>query len=120
LPLQIFHLSGETHNGGRKPGQMRFTTALARDAYSFAVLDSFRPPLLLTRLADRMADRMMELIGGRVFLGAHARRGDFKTAGWVQASTPEGHIARVKEGLARGRRCGFLSSVAPLGLCAPC
>lgn len=98
---QILHLAGETHLG-RKPGQMRFTTALARDAYSSAVLNSFRPPPMLTLLADRMAARLMARNGGRTFLGAHARRGDFSKTGWVMESTAEAHIARVKERLSRG------------------
>lgn len=104
IDLKVLHLAGETHLG-RKPGQMRFTTTRARDDYSFGVLDSFRPPPFLTSIADRMTTRMLNITGGRTFLSAHARRGDFATTGWVMESTPEAHIARVKERLGRGRSC---------------
>lgn len=104
LPLQILHLRGETHLG-RKPGQMYSTTAAARDAYARTVLQSFFPPAPLQALADRLAARMRDRAGGRQWLGAHVRRGDFVQTGWVMETTAEAHIKRVKERLGWGRAC---------------
>jgi hypothetical protein len=100
--LQVFHLEGETHNG-RKAGQLRFTSSVARDSFAWTVLASVRPPRLLVDLADQLSDRMTRMVDGRAWLGGHVRRMDFKNAGFVMEKSAEKHIERVKDRLGRGR-----------------
>lgn len=57
-------------------GLMRFTSPLARDAYAQIGLYAMRAPELYWRAAARVAARMREKCGGRMFMAAHIRRGD--------------------------------------------
>ncbi|THH21521.1 hypothetical protein EW146_g25 [Bondarzewia mesenterica] len=96
-------LAGETHLG-RKPGALRFTTVPARDDFARLVLFNIQPVDKVLDLADTLNNRMKELTEGRLWMGAHMRRGDFVRLGWAMESTPEAHIRRVKEHLDSGRQ----------------
>ena len=55
---------------------MRFTEDLARDRYASLVLHSLIPPQKILDLADVLSTRMHERTQGRLWMGAHMRRGD--------------------------------------------
>jgi len=58
---------------------MRFTSDLARDKFASMVIHySNTPPQPVSDLAEVLATRMRELTGGRLWMGAHLRRGDCK------------------------------------------
>ncbi|KAK0444573.1 uncharacterized protein EV420DRAFT_1622752 [Desarmillaria tabescens] len=97
-------LAGEVHYG-RKPGSMRFTTRAALDEYVGLVLDDVRRIDTVSALADAMVERMYTFTEGRLWMGAHMRRG----YNWVMEKTPEEHIARVKNHLKKGRE--FIGAV---------
>ncbi|KIO28545.1 hypothetical protein M407DRAFT_242976, partial [Tulasnella calospora MUT 4182] len=98
----IVVLEGETHLG-RKPGGMRFTSEGARDDFARAVLYGLRPIDVVRQLADKVAQRMKEKTGGRMWMAGHMRRGDFVTAGWAMEGTIQKHFDRIKSRLAAGK-----------------
>ena len=55
---------------------MRFTTESARARFTSTVLFSNVPPQPFLDLGKVLASRMRELTGGRLWMGAHMRRGD--------------------------------------------
>jgi hypothetical protein len=55
---------------------MRFTTEAARARFASTVLYSNVPPEPFLDLGKVLASRMRELTGGRLWMGAHMRRGD--------------------------------------------
>lgn len=57
-------------------GSLLFTTSRARDAYTSMVLDHVRPPDNVYVLAEVLDARMRDVNEGRVWMGAHMRRGD--------------------------------------------
>lgn len=57
-------------------GSMRFTTRAALDEFVGLVLDGVRRIDAVSALADIMVERMYELTEGRLWMGAHMRRGD--------------------------------------------
>ena len=71
----VLVLEGETHLG-RKPGALRFTSIPARDEFSAAVLYALRPIAAVRRLATKISERLREKMDGRMWMGAHMRRGD--------------------------------------------
>ncbi|KAI0275081.1 hypothetical protein BC834DRAFT_965522 [Gloeopeniophorella convolvens] len=95
-------LTGETHLY-RKPGCMRFTTKPARGNFASMVLRDFAPPQRVLDLANLLSARMRALTGGRLWMGAHMRRGDFVNLGWAMELSPEAHVGRVKDRLGYGR-----------------
>ncbi|KAF8516366.1 hypothetical protein JB92DRAFT_3082720 [Gautieria morchelliformis] len=112
VTAEILLLEGETHLG-RKPGGLRFTTDSARDDYARLVLYAFRPILPIRTLVKSLANRMSERCGGRMWMSAHMRRGDFAIVGWAMEKTLEGHFKRVQEHLDVGR--GILEQIAMSG-----
>lgn len=46
---------------------------------------------------------MQERCGGRMWMAAHMRRGDFTVIGWVMENTIESHLERIRDRLDRGR-----------------
>ncbi|KAI9439095.1 hypothetical protein H4582DRAFT_2056936 [Lactarius indigo] len=54
-------------------------------------------------LAEVLSSRMRQLTGGRMWMGAHMRRGNFVEFGWAMEMEPEDHIRHVKERLQAGR-----------------
>jgi hypothetical protein len=57
-------------------GGLRFTTVANRDMFSRLVLYHVRATNKVYELAGKLAIRMEEKNGGRMWLGAHMRRGD--------------------------------------------
>jgi len=57
---------------------MRFTEELGRSRYASTVVHSFIPPQKVFELADVLSSRMRSLTEGRLWMGAHMRRGDCK------------------------------------------
>ncbi|KZV61938.1 hypothetical protein PENSPDRAFT_592125 [Peniophora sp. CONT] len=102
VKARVLLLEGEVHNG-RKPGTMRFTTLPAMQDFQRDVLYHLQPPQAVQDLAAELAARMTEKTNGRLWMGAHMRRGDFVTAGWATDNSPENHMRVVKGHLAGGR-----------------
>ncbi|KAH9032251.1 hypothetical protein EDB85DRAFT_2145627 [Lactarius pseudohatsudake] len=102
LDADVVVLAGETHLG-TKPGAMRFTEPLARHRYAGTVVHSLIPPQEVFNLGEVLSSRMRQRTGGRMWMGAHMRRGDFLRLGWAMESTPEDHVRRVKDRLTAGR-----------------
>jgi len=108
---------------------MRFTEVSARAGYANMVVHDLRFPPKVFALADVLAARMRKMNGGRLWMGAHMRRGDCKhifpqtnnnpplilkhviviSEHWLQASPAKAHIESVKEHLEIGR--GVLTSL---------
>jgi len=104
----VLVLAGETHLF-RKPGFMRFTTESGRRSFQDTVLNYLVPVDAVDVLAEKLADRMSERVGHRLWMGAHMRRGDFIRLGWAMEADPEAHVKRVKDRLVKGRE--FLQSL---------
>lgn len=100
---EVLLLSGPLHIR-RKPGGMRFTTRFALNDYLHLVLHDIRQIDAIISLADLMVQRLYDLVGGRLWMAAHMRRGDFVRYNFVMESSPEKHIVRVKQHLKDGRR----------------
>jgi len=102
VDADIVVLSGETHLF-RKPAAMRFTEVSARVEYANMVVHDIRFPPKVFALADALAARMRTRNGGRLWMGAHMRRGDFIKEHWLASSSAKAHAERVKEHLKIGR-----------------
>lgn len=61
-----------------------------------------RPPDKVLELADKFDERMTAMNGGRMWMAAHMRRGDFSSSGWVMEKTIENHLSRVQDRFAIG------------------
>ncbi|KAG8961209.1 hypothetical protein FRC03_005673 [Tulasnella sp. 419] len=103
IPHKILYLQGEIHMP-RKPGSMRFMTPSARDKMIDIVVHSIRSPDRVRKLAEKVYDRMMEKVGGRMWMAAHMRRGDFVRLGWVTKLGLGPHTKRIKSRLTDGRK----------------
>ena len=55
---------------------MRFTDERARARYASMIVDAFVQPQQILALGEILAGRMRKLNGGRLWMGAHMRRGD--------------------------------------------
>jgi len=55
---------------------MRFTGDRARAEYASMILHAFIQPQPILALAETLAARMRQLNDGRLWMGAHMRRGD--------------------------------------------
>ena len=95
VDADVVVLAGETHLG-TKPvsscsvpvwgsphqtilqGAMRFTGELARNRYASTVVHSLIPPQKVFDLAEVLSSRMRSRTEGRLWMGAHMRRGDCK------------------------------------------
>ncbi|KAH7910940.1 hypothetical protein BJ138DRAFT_1064116 [Hygrophoropsis aurantiaca] len=103
MDAEVIVLEGETHLY-RKPGAMRFTTAAAREDFARVVLHHVVPLDKVYDLARKLDDRISALNGGRQWVSAHMRRGDFVAAGWAWGNTHEAQLDRVKRHLDEGRK----------------
>ncbi|KZV59839.1 hypothetical protein PENSPDRAFT_594814 [Peniophora sp. CONT] len=103
IKARVLLLEGETHNG-RKAGAMRFTTTDALKNFQRDVLYHLQPTQPLQDLALELANRMAAKVEGRLWMGAHMRRGDFVGLDWVTSSSPAGHMMTVKRHLITGQR----------------
>ncbi|KZV73302.1 hypothetical protein PENSPDRAFT_574831 [Peniophora sp. CONT] len=102
VEARVLLLEGDLHNE-RKAGAMRFTTASGLEQFQRDVLYSIQPIQLLQELAERLAERMYERTGGRLWAGAHMRRGDFVNLNWAASRSHEGHMRMVKSRLLDAR-----------------
>lgn len=59
-------------------GALRFTEASARDEFTAIVLNGVVHPQAFDVIADEVAERMFQMNDGRIWMGAHMRRGDCK------------------------------------------
>ncbi|KAG9098381.1 hypothetical protein FRC06_006468 [Ceratobasidium sp. 370] len=103
IDTDVLVLAGETHLG-RKPGGVRFTTIAERNVFASTVLHNMRPIGPVRRLALKVYDRMEKIVGGRQWMGAHMRRGDFVDHGWAMDTNLKNHFARIKSRLSNGRK----------------
>ena len=55
---------------------MRFTEDRARSKYASMIVHAFVQPQAILALGEILAVRMRQLNGGRLWMGAHIRRGD--------------------------------------------
>lgn len=55
---------------------MRFTTVAGRNDFARTVLYHLTPPDRVLDLAAKLSGRMTEHVNGRMWMGAHMRRGD--------------------------------------------
>ncbi|KAH9173215.1 hypothetical protein EDB89DRAFT_2068974 [Lactarius sanguifluus] len=102
VDADVVVIAGETHLG-TKPGAMRFTGALERRRYAGTVAHALIPSQEVFDLAEVLSSRMRQRTGGRMWMGAHMRRGDFVRLGWAMEMAPENHVQRVKDRLGAGR-----------------
>ena len=79
LTEDVVQLVGETHLN-RKPGAMRFTTLEGRTDIENRVLHYVVPVDAMYALAEQLALRMREHVNGRLWMGAHMRRGDCESS----------------------------------------
>ncbi|KAH9058099.1 hypothetical protein EDB87DRAFT_1564371 [Lactarius vividus] len=98
----VIVLAGETHLDTRA-GAMFFTEDLRRKRYASAVVHSLVPPQKVLDLAEVLSSHMRQRTEGRMWMGAHMRRGDFVDLGWAMEMGPKDHIRRVKGRLQAGR-----------------
>lgn len=78
VKARVLLLEGEVH-GGRKPGSMRFTSLPALEEFQRDVLYRLQLPQAVKDLAAALAARMTKKTRGRLWMGAHMRRGDCKS-----------------------------------------
>ncbi|KAH9173184.1 hypothetical protein EDB89DRAFT_2095346 [Lactarius sanguifluus] len=102
VDADVVVLAGETHVN-TKPGAMHFTEELGRHRYMGTVVHSLIQQQKVFDLAEVLSSRMRQRTGGRMWMGAHMRRGDFVRMGWGSRMTVEGHVRHVKERLGVGR-----------------
>ncbi|KAG2140587.1 hypothetical protein DEU56DRAFT_797543 [Suillus clintonianus] len=102
IEQDVLLLKGEVHLG-RKPGALKFTTLESQERYTQTVLYDFRLTDSVVELADQLSKRMVEKVGGRMWMGGHMRRGDFATLKWTMEPSIEAHLARIKRHLRDGR-----------------
>ncbi|KZV72954.1 hypothetical protein PENSPDRAFT_603747 [Peniophora sp. CONT] len=100
-PADVVHVQGETH-WNRKAGQLRFTTPEARTHFAELVLHGVHPIPPVRALGECFAERMLDLNGGRQYMAAHMRRGDFAVLRYAAEKTIQDHLTRIKNRLENG------------------
>ncbi|KAG6379179.1 hypothetical protein JVT61DRAFT_11621 [Boletus reticuloceps] len=98
----VLLLRGEIHYE-RKPASLRFTSTPARDAFARLVLYQLSHIDSVMELSAVMARRMQERVGGRMWMGAHMRRGDFVRYNWAMQPDFGDHLQRIHDRLDAGR-----------------
>ncbi|EJU05830.1 hypothetical protein DACRYDRAFT_113862 [Dacryopinax primogenitus] len=101
-PATVFWLQGEVHVE-RRPGDMWFSTPAARDEYTELVLYTMHRPANILKVASRVDMRIRQLVGGKMWMAVHMRRGDFTQVDWVRVGSIQEHWGRVNERLKQGR-----------------
>ncbi|KAF8558511.1 hypothetical protein OG21DRAFT_1404996 [Imleria badia] len=109
----VLFLRGAVHYE-RKPASLWFTSTFARDAFARLVLFQIRHTNSVMELSETMARRMQERVGGRMWMGAHMRRGDFVRYNWAMQADFGDHLQRIKDRLDQGR--AILRSITPQSL----
>lgn len=109
----VLLLKGEIHYE-RKPASMLFTSTTGRDKFARLVLYEITHTDSVKELAEAMSDRMRDIVGGRMWMGAHMRRGDFVRYHWVMHDDFGEHLSRIKNHLDAGRE--VLRNLSPASL----
>ncbi|KIJ17149.1 hypothetical protein PAXINDRAFT_167928, partial [Paxillus involutus ATCC 200175] len=109
----VLLLKGEIHYE-RKPGGLRFASTTTRDDFARLVLFQIHPTDRVKELSASMDLRMQQLVGGRMWMGAHMRRGDFVRYHWVMQAEFGDHFLRIKNRLDNGRN--IIRSISPESL----
>ncbi|EJD55335.1 hypothetical protein AURDEDRAFT_140927 [Auricularia subglabra TFB-10046 SS5] len=104
----VILLAGETHLY-RKPGGLRYTSVAARDNFARLVLRDMKYRDQVDELAAVLERRMRDKVGGRMFLAAHMRRGDFARLHWAMSDSLEQHLHVLKTKFQNARR--FLRNI---------
>lgn len=78
-------------------------TKEARDDFTRLVLRGIHPTQKVTDLADRIAERMTEINQGRLWMGAHMRRGDCRCSCYVSCLVRDLTGPSRKIGLGNGK-----------------
>ncbi|KAF8321692.1 hypothetical protein DL93DRAFT_2051444, partial [Clavulina sp. PMI_390] len=99
----VLLVTGELHDQ-RRPGFLFFTSPTARDDFTSTVLHGLTHIDSISLLADALAERMRELNGGRMWMAAHWRRGDFLRWGVALDPTIQGGIKHIRLRLSEGAR----------------
>ncbi|QRW05104.1 O-FucT domain protein [Ceratobasidium sp. AG-Ba] len=102
IDAEVLLLEGEIHLD-RKPGSLFFTSMPPRDAFAQMVLFEIRPLEAFRSLALKIHARLEARVEGRMWMGAHMRRGDFINMGWTSEWSIEAHFTRLKRRLTTGR-----------------
>ncbi|EJT97137.1 hypothetical protein DACRYDRAFT_102540 [Dacryopinax primogenitus] len=102
LEERIVHLEGEMHMG-HPPGGLYFTTAQAANDYATMVVSDVRHVREVELLGERLAEKMYERVGGRMWSAAHMRRGDFIRYVWATGQSLRSHLLRVVYEMDHGR-----------------
>ncbi|KAF9510935.1 hypothetical protein BS47DRAFT_1487135 [Hydnum rufescens UP504] len=80
IDAEVLLIEGSTHKIAKRwassLGQLRFTSAAPRDVFSEMVLTHMHPIRPIIELADRLAQRMLGMNHGRMWMASHMRRGD--------------------------------------------
>lgn len=97
-------------------GGFRFTTEQARNDYTHFALTYMRPIQPLVALSEKLARRMTALAGGRAWLSAHMRRGDFTIVGWVKDRSLEAHLQHIKDVFEEGKKRKLVKQVLRGGM----
>ena len=72
----MVNINTDTNSLFCKKGAMRFTEDRARSKFASMVVHAFIQPQPILALAEILAARMRQLNDGRLWMGAHVRRGD--------------------------------------------
>ncbi|QRV91013.1 O-FucT domain protein [Ceratobasidium sp. AG-Ba] len=102
IDAEVLLLEGEIHLD-RKPGSLFFTSMPPRDAFAQMALFEIRPLEAFRILALKIHARLEARVEGRMWMGAHMRRGDFINMGWTSEWSIEAHFTRLKRRLTTGR-----------------
>ncbi|KAL8281330.1 hypothetical protein RQP46_006364 [Phenoliferia psychrophenolica] len=97
----ILYFDGNIHDF-RKPGSLRFSTAVARDAFARSVQRDIRPPPAVWALAGKVVKKIEEKVKGRRWYAAHLRRGDFVGINWTGENDPITHFELARKCLSAG------------------
>ncbi|KAH7882514.1 hypothetical protein F5I97DRAFT_1816606 [Phlebopus sp. FC_14] len=102
ITARVLLLHGEIH-WGRKPGSLHFTSEASRTRYTETVLYDMRLTDNVLELAEVVKNRLLALNGGRLWMAAHMRRGDFARLHWSMEADFKQHLGRIKKHLREGR-----------------
>jgi len=102
VSARVLLLHGEVHSG-RGPGSLYFSSIETLKHFSQMVLYDMPLMDVILLLAERINDRMFTLTGGRLWMAAHMRRGDFVKNDWVKTNFTD-HLAQIKGKLDDGRK----------------
>ncbi|KZP17063.1 hypothetical protein FIBSPDRAFT_894478 [Athelia psychrophila] len=78
-------------------------------------LRSVRVPPYAYALVEKLANRIQGQVGGRMWVRAQMRRGDFVNVAWAMGKTFEAHFDRIRNRLSTGRSTCNLANLSSHG-----